>query len=314
MSIDPIDTGSECDGSSCLHKAHGVGLMDDADAAAEAKERVLLAELAAARAGLAAKGKAAADEAARYVEMLRERDEELAAARAEVERLRQVLVQVDRCLEHVVNRPHEHNPVGPFQRVTCEIVTDAQAAVRAALSAAPPRATAEDFERLADVAEEGNRIAAASRRLRKELGLDDADAAAEAKERALLAEVEMLRDIVARSHRELGATPAGRNLLERVRAALGYEKPPPGSGTVGELIGLMPVEPATLTLPAEVVRQVEEALDDASHRLWLHHDAALFDLEAGEECPVCTEGGSVFLGVGAALAALKKHTEGGGNG
>jgi hypothetical protein len=168
MSIDPINTGSTCAAERCTHRSHS-GLLDDADAAAEARERALLAELA--------------------------------AARAEVERLRQVLVQVDRCLEHVVNRPHEHNPVGPFQRVTCEIVTDAQAAVRAVLAAAPPRE-----ERL---------------------------------------------------------------------AALGFEHPKPGSGTVGELIGLKPVEEA----PAP---------------LWLD------DWPEEEE----TEH----------LAALRRHTKGGGNG
>jgi hypothetical protein len=213
MSIDPIDTGSECDGPSCRHKAHGVGLMDDADAAAEAKERALLAELA--------------------------------AARAEVERLRQVLVQVDRCLEHVVNRPHEHNPVGPFQRVSCEIVTDAQTAVRAALAAAPPRVTAEDFERLADVAEEGNRIAAASRRLRKELGLDapPPSTGPHCHESPVYCLV---------CGRDTDAPPREERL-----AALGYEKPPPGSGTVGEAIGLRPVEeaaPDPLKL-AEMVRE-----------------------------------------------------------
>jgi hypothetical protein len=49
MGIDNPNTGSTCAAEKCTHHSHS-GLLDDADAAAEAKERALLAKLTAARA------------------------------------------------------------------------------------------------------------------------------------------------------------------------------------------------------------------------------------------------------------------------
>lgn len=56
------------------------------------------------------------------------------ALRSQLSTAVEALKTAERCLEHVINRPHEHNPVGPFQRVACEIITDAMDAVRVALA------------------------------------------------------------------------------------------------------------------------------------------------------------------------------------
>lgn len=47
---------------------------------------------------------------------------------------REKLERLRTAIAHVINRPHEHNPIGPFQTVTCEIVTDARDIVDALLA------------------------------------------------------------------------------------------------------------------------------------------------------------------------------------
>lgn len=48
---------------------------------------------------------------------------------------KKVLERARIALTHAVNRPHEHNPVGPFQAVTCEILGDALRLVTTAVTA-----------------------------------------------------------------------------------------------------------------------------------------------------------------------------------
>jgi hypothetical protein len=101
--VDDINTGSACAAEKCTHHSHS-GLLDDADAAAEAKERALLAELAAARA-------------------------EREAAIAESHELRTHLLSLYNCVKHLAPYPPE----------VAEGVVAIMDVVRAALSAAPPR-------------------------------------------------------------------------------------------------------------------------------------------------------------------------------
>jgi hypothetical protein len=65
-------------------------------------------------------------------------------------------------------------------------------------------------------------------------------------------------------------------------------------------VGAYEEEPATLTLPAELVRQVEEALRESSVE-W-HSKGGMVGSYYANLAASC----------GAALAALKKHTKGGG--
>jgi hypothetical protein len=84
----------------------------------------------------------------------------------------------------------------------------------------------------------------------------------------------------------------------------------PGSEAV-TLGPLMPT-PATLALPAEVARQVEEALVQAAGSLsWVDEHWTSSKATRGGGLPMCR---AALARANAAIAALKKHTEGGGNG
>jgi hypothetical protein len=188
--VDDINTGSACAAEKCTHHSHSC-LLDDADAAAEAKERALLAEVAAARA-------------------------EREAAIAESHELRTHLLSLYNCAKHLAPYPPE----------VAEGVVAVMDAVRAALAAAPPRVTAEDYD---------------SRHLHS-AGAQNAGGVCLCDE---CLDAPPPPSTCPHCHespvyclvcgRDASAPPREERL-----AALGYEKPPPGSGTVGEVIGLRP--------------------------------------------------------------------------